>query len=93
MKNMAMRALFKLIINNFAPNIRAEILVSFYKVWSWNKHSIINFAGEVSFFLGKFLQVFLFSVVKSENLEEEYLGSFFSDFVLLVIKNYDTVSF
>ena len=29
MKNMAIKTLYKLIMNDFAPNIRAEILVSF----------------------------------------------------------------
>ena len=32
MKNMAIKALYKLIMNDFAPNIRAEILVSLYNV-------------------------------------------------------------
>ena len=57
--------------------------------------SVIRLKSEVKYFIGKFLQVLYFSntaVVKTENLEEEFLKSFFSNFVLPVIENYDPVS-
>ena len=57
--------------------------------------SVIRLKSEVKYFIGKFLQVLYFSntaVVKTENLEEEFLRSFFSNFVLPVIENYDPVS-
>ena len=62
---------------DLSPNTRAEILVSFYKFWSWNKHkrlvfSGIRFEGEVNFFVGKFLQTLFSStaVVKKKILKE-----------------------
>ena len=30
-------AIWKAISKDFAPNIRTEIIVSFHKVWPWNK--------------------------------------------------------
>ena len=45
----------------------------------------------MNFFIGKVLQVFYYpstTVVKTENLKEGFWGSFFSSFVLLVIRNY-----
>ena len=49
----------------------------------------------MNFFIGKVLKVLYFpinAVVKTENLEEGFLRSFFSNFALLVIGNYDSVS-
>ena len=57
--------------------------------------SVIRLESYVNFFIGKVLQVLYFpstAVVKAENLEEEFLRSFFSNFVLPVIGNYDPVS-
>ena len=49
--------IFKLISWEFAPNTRAEILESFYKVWPWNKlkgfvFSVIRLEGYMNFFIG-----------------------------------------
>ena len=49
----------------------------------------------MNFFIGKVLKVLYFStnaVVKTGNLAERFLRSFFSNFALLVIGNYDSVS-
>ena len=68
------------------PNTMAAILESFYKVWPWNKLkepvlSVIRLESYVNFFIGKVLQGLYFSsnaVVKTENLKEKFLRSFFS---------------
>ena len=99
MRNTAIRTLYKLISNSFVPNTRTEVLVSFYIVWPWNKvkrllFSIIRLDGEVNFFIGKFSQAVFFpcsAVVKTENLEGGFLRSFFSNFLLPVIGDYDQV--
>ena len=96
MKNTVIRTLYELISKDFGPNTRAEILVSLYKVWPQNKlkglvFSVISLEGEVNFFIGQFLEVLLFSVVKLENLEGDFLRSLFPNFVLPVIENYDAV--
>ena len=52
--------------------------------------SVNRLKGEVSVFIGKFLQVIYFRntfVVKIQNLEEGFLRSFFSNFVLSGIRN------
>ena len=57
--------------------------------------SVIRLEGYVNFFIRKFLHVLYFpstSVVKTENFEEGFLRSLFSNFVLPVIRNYDPVS-
>ena len=100
MKNIAIRILYKLISQDFAPNTRAEILESFYNVWPWNKlkgpmFSVIKLEVCVNFFIGKVFQVLYFSsnaVVKTENLEEGFSRGFFSNFALPVIGNYDPIS-
>ena len=49
----------------------------------------------MNFFIGKVLKVLYFptnAVVKTGNLAEGFLRSFFSNFALLVIGNYDSVS-
>ena len=81
------------------PNNRAKILESFHKVWPWNKlkgpvFSVIRYEGYVNFLIGKVLQVLYFpsnAAVKTENLKEDFLRSFFSNFALPVIENYDPV--
>ena len=73
MKNIVIKKLYKLISKDFSPNNIAEILVSFYKVWSWNKlkglvFSVIRLENEVNFLIGKFLQFLYFpstAVVKT----------------------------
>ena len=52
--------------------------------------SVNRLKGEVSVFIGKFLQVSYFRntfFVKIQNLEEGFLRSFFSNFVLSGIRN------
>ena len=79
------------------PNTMTEILESFYKVWPWNKLkepvlSVIRLEGYVNFFIGKILQGLYFSsnaVVKTGNLKEGFLRSFFANFALPVIGKYD----
>ena len=77
-KNTTIRALYKPISKDFAPNTRTKILVPFYKVWPWNQlkgldvFSVIRLKGEVKFSIGKILQVLYFPstfVVKTKNLE------------------------
>ena len=73
-------------------------MASFHKVRQLNKlkglaFSVTRLESQVYLFIGKFLQVLLFSVVKIKNLERAFLRSFFSPFLLLVIRNYDPVSF
>ena len=49
----------------------------------------------MNFLIGKVLQVLYFpsnAAVKTENLKEEFLRSFFSNFALPVIGHYDPVS-
>ena len=100
-KAVAIRTLYKLMNKDFSPNTREEILVSFYRVWSWTKlkgymFSVIRLEGDLNFFIGKFLQVLFFpsiAVVKTVNLEKVFLRSFFSNFVLPVIVDSGPVSF
>ena len=49
----------------------------------------------MNFFIGKLLQVLYFpstAVVKTENFEEGFFRSFFSNFALPVIGNYEPIS-
>ena len=62
---------------DLSPNTRAEILLSFYKFWPWNKHkglvfSVIRLEGEVNFFVRNFLQTLFSStaVVKKKIMKE-----------------------
>ena len=99
MKNIAIRILYKLISQDFAPTTRGQIWESFHKVWPWDKlkgpvFSVIRYESYVNFLIGKVLQVLCFpsnAAVKKENLKEEFLRSFFSNFALPVIENYDPV--
>ena len=98
MKNIAIRTLYKLISSDFAPNARADIFKFFYKGWPLNKlkmFSVIRLEGYINFFIGKFFQVLHFpstAVVKTKNFEEGFVRSYFSNFALPVIGNYDPAS-
>ena len=57
--------------------------------------SVIRYEGYVNFLSDKVLQVLYFpskAAVKTENLQEEFLRSFFPNFALPAIENYDPVS-
>ena len=57
--------------------------------------SVIRLESYVNFYIGKVLQALYFpgkAFVKTENIEQEFLRRFFSNFALLVIRNYDSVS-
>ena len=62
---------------------------SFYKVWPRNKLKGLVFS--VIKVEGDYWKVFLCfpSTVKTENLEEKFWRSFFSNFALPVVGNYD----
>ena len=95
MKIIAITILYKLISQDFAPSIRAEILKPFYKL-KGPVLIVIRLEVYVIFFIGKDLQVLYFpsnAVVKTENLKERFLRKLFSDFALPVIGNYGPVSF
>ena len=56
--------------------------------------SVIRYERYVNFLIGKVLQVLYFpsnAAAKTENLKEEFLRSFSSNFALPVIENYDPV--
>ena len=85
-KYLAIRTLCKPVSKNFVPNIMTEIVVSFNKVWSWNKRevfyvfSFIRLKDDVDFLVGKCLEDYYFPsafVIMAKNLERGFSEVFF----------------
>ena len=93
-KYLAIITLCKPVSKNFAPNIMTEIVVSFNKVWSWNKRevfyvfSFIRLKDDVDFLVGKCLEDYYFPsafVIVAKKFRKGFFRSFFSKYVFLVI--------
>ena len=71
-------------------------MVSFQKLWPWNKvegfdvFSVIRLKSEVDFFSGKCLEVFYFCnvlIIVAKHFEEGFLRSFIPKYMFPVIAN------
>ena len=93
---IASRTFCKQISTDFAPDIRTEIMVSFFKICSWNiikmfdVFSVIRLNGEVDLVIEKFLEIYHFPralVIVAKRFEKRFLRTFISKYVFPVIAN------